>query len=74
MYTPKLHFVAWQVKKIVQMLTTKYVPEVIDSVKKNHQTGKANTKSNIVISYNTYIGRVDLLNYSSTTYRITRDS
>lgn len=72
LYTPKLCFIAWYDKKIVSMLTTKHVPELIDSGKVNPKTGQAILKPNIVMSYNTCMSGVDLLDQSISAHTITR--
>ena len=52
------------------MLTTKQIPEMIDSGKKNSKTGQTVMKPNVVISYNAHLGGVDLLDQRISAYPI----
>ncbi|XP_051170484.1 piggyBac transposable element-derived protein 4-like [Leptopilina boulardi] len=60
-HTPKLCFVSWHDKKLVTMLTTVHVPELIDTGKTNFRTGERIQKPNVVISYNNNMGGVDTI-------------
>lgn len=63
-HTRKIAYLSWLDKKIVNMLTTFHKPEIVNTDKRNFITKELIAKPNAVISYNSYMGGVDLMDQS----------